>query len=235
MFASFIYIGVEKIVRIALIPIILILYWVLIVFVPNPEIVPPNDIFSMSGWIGCYIDQLLLPGKLYYTVHDPEGLAGIIPAIATALLGMSAGDIVKGTDMSPERKSIYMLLLGLTLVGVGILWGTSFPINKNMWGSSFVCLVGGLSFLLFTLFYFVIDVKGKKSGILFFKVIGMNSISIYLAQVFINFAGISYFFFGGVQSLFPESAQPFISALGYVFICWMFLYFLYKKKMFLKV
>ncbi len=234
MFASFIYIGVQKSIRIALIPTILVLYWLFVAFFPNPEIAG-NDVFSMEGWIGGYIDRLFLPGRLYNIVHDPEGFLGIIPAIATALLGMTAGDIVKNIKITPNQKTIYMSILGIGLVAIGLLWSLFFPINKHMWSSSFVCFVGGLSFLLFALFYFVIDVKGKRSGTLFLKVIGMNSISIYLAQCFINFSDISSFFFGGIQSMFPASAQALISALGYVFVCWIFLYFLYKKKMFLKV
>lgn len=234
MFAALIYVRVSKKMRTTLIFTILILYWILIAFCPNPQIAG-HDVFSMNGWIGGYIDRLYLPGQLYFTVHDPEGLLGIIPAIATALLGMSAGDIVKSANISPNQKTIYMSILGIILIAIGLFCDQFFPINKHMWSSSFVCLVGGISFLLFALFYFIIDVKGIKHFTMFFKVIGMNSITIYLAQCFINFAGISSFFLGGIQSMFSESSQPFISALGYILVSWLFLYFLYKNKIFLKV
>ena len=234
MFAAFIYVGTNKSIRTMLIPSILILYWIIVAFCPNPDIAG-HDVFSMEGWIGGYIDRITLPGELYYTVHDPEGLFGIIPAIATALLGMSAGEIVKAEKYRPTQKSMYMAILGAILVCIGLVWNLVFPINKNMWSSSFVCFVGGISFLLFALFYYVIDVKKRRSWTLFFKVIGLNSITIYLAQAIINFTGISSYIFGGTIGLFPEAAHPLLSSIGYILICWGSLYFLYKNKIFLKV
>jgi predicted acyltransferase len=104
-----------------------------------------------------------------------------------------------------------------------------------VWSSTFVVLVGAYSVLMFALFYYIIDVKNHRGWILFFVVIGMNSITIYLAQHFINFQYISNRVFGGLIGMTSESVQPFLNAAGYVAMCWLFLYFLYKKKVFLKV
>jgi predicted acyltransferase len=126
-------------------------------------------------------------------------------------------------------------LAAAALMIIGQLWNIVFPINKNLWTSSFVCFVGGLSLLLFTIFYLIIDVWQYKKWALFFVVIGMNPITIYLAERIINFRSATRFFFGGFVAIMPESWGPFIEAIGITAIGWVFLYILYKKKIFLKV
>jgi predicted acyltransferase len=118
---------------------------------------------------------------------------------------------------------------------IGKIWNLAFPINKNLWTSSFVCFVGGLSLLLFSVFYLIIDVWNLRKWAFFFVVIGMNPITIYLAQRIINFENASKFCFGGLIELFPESWTPFLDGIAITTIGWLFLYFLYKKKIFLKV
>ena len=121
------------------------------------------------------------------------------------------------------------------LMIAGRIWNLQFPINKNIWSSSFVCWVGGLSLLLFAIFYLIIDVWNLRKWAFFFVVIGMNPITIYLADRIINFRSASRFFFSGFADLLPEAWGPFVEAVGITAIGWVFLYILYKKKMFLKV
>ena len=111
----------------------------------------------------------------------------------------------------------------------------TFPINKYLWSSSFVCFVGGLSLLLFSLFYLVIDVWKFNKWIPFFVVIGMNSITIYLAGRIIDFEYSAKFLFDGFIVLFPTGWAELLGATAIFFTAWLFLYFLYKKKIFLKV
>ena len=101
--------------------------------------------------------------------------------------------------------------------------------------SSFVCFVGGLSLLLFSVFYLIIDVWNFRKWAFFFVVIGLNPITIYLANRIIDFENASEFVFVGVIGLFPPAWEPFLSGFAYTTIGWLFLYFLYKKKIFLKV
>ncbi len=238
MFAALIFLNTKTKTRIIISAAILILYWLLLAFVPVPDAAADADPFSKEGsWVG-YIDRMITPGKLIYPgVHDPEGLLSTAPAIVTALLGMFAGEIVRtGKEiMSENKKAIYLAVIGIVLVAAGQLWNLVFPINKNLWTSSFVCFVGGLSFLLFALFYYLVDVKGWRKWTTFFVVIGMNSITIYMAQRIVGFSGISKFFFGGFIGLFSETAQPFVTSACYIATCWIFLYILYRKKIFLKV
>ena len=118
---------------------------------------------------------------------------------------------------------------------IGQLWNLFFPINKNLWTSSFVCFVGGLSLMLFTLFYLIIDVWNYRKWAFFFVVIGMNPITIYLAERIINFKAASKFFFGGSVTLLPEAWAQLINGIGITAVGWVFLYILYRKKVFLKV
>ncbi len=109
------------------------------------------------------------------------------------------------------------------------------PINKKLWSSSFTCVVTGYSLGLFALFYYLIDVRGWKRWPFFFRVVGLNSITIYMAQRIVGFGGIANFFFGGAASHCPEAIARVINNAGYVAVCWLFLYFLYRKNTFLKV
>ena len=88
---------------------------------------------------------------------------------------------------------------------------------------------------MFALFYYLIDVRGWRRWTLFFRVVGLNSITIYLAQRIVGFGRISDFFLGGIASKCPEAVAAVISSAGYVAVCWLFLYFLYRKNVFLKV
>ncbi len=237
MFAALIFINTNKRnVRIAWCAGLLVFYWLLLAFVPAFDN-PGADRFSMEGNFTSYFDRLFLPGKLYKGIHDPEGLLGIIPATATALLGMLTGQFVmwRKEGLTEQRRTGYMAIAGVALVIVGLLWNIIFPINKNLWTSSFVCFVGGLSLLLFSLFYLIIDVWGYRKWSFFFTIIGMNSITIYMAQRMIRFSYTSEFLFNGVIGWFPETWASFLSSSAYVAVCWGFLYFLYKQKIFLKV
>ena len=237
MFAALIFTNTNKRnIRIAWCAGLLIFYWLLLAFIPAFDN-PGADRFSMEGNFTSYFDRLFLPGKLYKGLHDPEGILGVIPATATALLGMFTGQFVmwKKEGLTGQRRTAYMAMAGVALVVIGLLWNFVFPINKNLWTSSFVCFVGGLSLLLFSLFYLVIDVWGYHKWSFFFVVIGMNSITIYMAQRMINFRYTSDFLFKGVVNCFPETWTPFLGSCAYVLIGWIFLYFLYRKKIFLKV
>jgi predicted acyltransferase len=147
---------------------------------------------------------------------------------------MLTGELLM-TDRKQMKKVIWMSLAGILLMFLGRLWNLTFPINKNLWSSSFVCWVGGLSLLLLAIFYLIIDVWKQRKWAFFFVVIGMNPITIYLANRIITWDNGNRFFFCGIAALFPENWGELVLAIGYVTIGWLFLYFLYKKKIFLKV
>jgi len=234
MFAAMLFMKFKPKVLAVIAAVILVGYWLLLWLIPGGP-----DTYSFENNLVGVIDRVLLPGRLIYGENhfDPEGLLSTLPAIVTAMLGMFTGQFIRlSTDkISENRKVLYMVAAGLALLIIGLLWHLVFPINKKLWSSSFVCVVAAYSLILFALFYYIIDVKGYRRWTLFFRVVGMNSITIYLAQQIIGFRQISRYFIGGLAGLFPEAWANLINATGYIAVCWLFLYFLYKKNIFLKV
>lgn len=237
MFAALIFMNTNLKYRIIWLWGILIFYWLLLLLFPAHDL-GASDPFSKEGNLTGYLDRLFLPGSFCcYKFGDSEGLLSTLPAISTALLGMLTGQFVLSQYLNnkPLRKVLYMALAAVGLILLGRIWNMGFPINKYLWSSSFVCFVGGLSLLLFTLFYLVIDVWKFKSWTAFFVVIGMNSITIYLAERMIDFHYTSKFLFDGLIKLFPSGWAELLGAIAIFSAAWIFLYFLYKKKIFLKV
>jgi predicted acyltransferase len=238
MFAAFIFMNTKLTSRIIWFWGLLIGYWLVLILFPAPDL-GSADVFSPEGSLTGYIDRLFMPGILAYYDgnYDPNGLLSTIPAIGTALLGMFTGEFMKSKYLNdkPLRKVLYLILAALALILSGKIWNIVFPINKLLWTSSFVCFAGGLSLLLFSVFYLILDVWKFKRWAFFFVVIGMNPITIYLAVRIINFQSATRFFFGGFASLLPDTWTPLISGIGMTTVAWVFLYMLYKKKIFLKV
>ena len=234
MFGALIFMHTRWQSRAVITAVLLVGYWLVAAFIPAPD-AEGAEIFSAQGSIVGYIDRILLPGRLIYGNIDPEGLLSTFPAIGTALLGMFTGEWVKNGRVNPGRKVLWMVVAGIALLVIGLLWSTVFPINKKMWTSTFVLVVGAYSVLIFALFYYLIDVCGWRKWTLFFVVIGMNSITIYLAQRFVSLWGTSNKLFGGLIHLLPENAQSFFVNLAYILVWWLVLYFLYRKRVFLKI
>lgn len=236
MFGALIFSNTRLVTRVWITVAILVGYWLLLAFVPAPD-GNGAGVFTMEGSLVGYVDRLLLPGRLHLGIHDPEGILSLVPAVATALLGMFVGEFVKlenGT-LTDKKKVGLLFLAGAVLLIVGLFWSMFFPINKNLWTSSFVCVVGAYSVWMFAFFFYVIDVLEYRKWTFFFMVIGVNSITIYIAQEFINFAFTSNALFGGLEMLMPEMARPLVETVGYIAVCWASLYFLYRQRIFLKV
>ncbi|MFZ0281307.1 MAG: DUF5009 domain-containing protein [Bacteroidales bacterium] len=236
MFAAIIFINTKLTFRIIWFWGLLIGYWLLLLLFPAHDL-GSSDPFSQTGNLASYIDRLIMPGRLYRGNHDPEGLFSTIPAISTALLGMFTGEFLLSKYLNDKqlRKVAYMALAAVALMILGKIWDLAFPINKNLWTSSFVCFVGGLSLLLFTFFYLIIDVWKYRKWAFFFVVIGLNPITIYLAGRIINFRSAASFLFGGLTELFPETWTELLNGIAITAVGWVFLYFLYRKKIFLKI
>ena len=233
MFANIIYIYTKQRGQIIWFFSILIGYWLLLKFTSAPGF-SMGDL-SMQGNFASYIDRLLLPGKLYLGIHDPEGITSTIPAISTGLLGILAGNLLKNSPLKPKYKAYRLAVTGIVSIILALIWNLDFPINKNLWTSSFVLNVGGISLLLLALFYFIIDVLGYKKWAFFFKVIGMNSILIYMSGGFIDWSYSTNSFFQWIGQLAGNPFNVVIMAFCFVGIKWLFLYFMYKKKIFLRV
>ncbi len=236
MFAALIFMNTKLTSRIILFWSILIGYWLLLLLFPAHDL-GSSDPFSRTGNLASYIDRLIMPGRLYLGDHDPEGILSTLPAISTALLGMFTGEFLMSKYLNDKqlRKVLYMVIAAAGLMIIGKVWNLAFPINKNLWTSSFVCFVGGLSLLLFSVFYLIIDVWNYRKWAFFFVVIGLNPITIYLVERIVNLQSASKFLFGGLIGIFPEPWAQFLDGIAITTVAWVFLYFLYRKKIFLKI
>ena len=231
MAAALLYINFTTRSRAVIAVVLLVGYYLLVRFVPAPDAAGAHPL-SFEGNIVGYIDRLFAPGHLYRETFDPEGLLGLVPATATAMLGMFTGEFVRGNC---RNKVVTMLGAAVVMLVVGLVWSLDFPLNKNLWSSSFVLVVGAYSLAMFALFYWLIDVKNCRRWTLFFQVIGMNSITIYLLQRIVNMGDVSNFFLGSVAQLLPGAWASLLLSIGYVAFSWIVLYFLFKHKVFLKV
>jgi predicted acyltransferase len=119
------------------------------------------------GNIGAYLDRSLLgtrhlwpwgltPG--YGVTFDPEGLLSTLPAVASVLIGVIAGEWLR-TEYSTQRKAFALAAAGLILALSGWLLHPLLPINKKLWTSTFALFSGGVSLLIFSALYSTLDVK----------------------------------------------------------------------------
>jgi predicted acyltransferase len=217
---------------------LLVGYWAALKFIPVPgfgagDLMPGHTLTD-------YLDRLLIPGQLYHrgadghNIRDPEGLLATVPAIGTALAGALTGQLLKNPRYTGQRKTLVMIATGLVCLGLAWLWNGNFPINKNLWSSSFVLWCAGLSLLLLSLFYLVIDVWRFRAWTLPLVVIGSNSILIYMAPRFIDFGYAADFLLGGALK-HTHAYQPLLFAIAVFAIKWLMLYLLYRKRIFLRV
>ena len=233
MLANIIYLYAKENLQIIWFAGLLIGYWLILKLTSAPGF-PMGDL-TMEGNFASYVDRSLLPGKLSKGIHDTVGFFNNIPAISTAMAGIVTGIYLKRTEIDGKKKTVMLAIFGIASLVIAQIWNLDFPINKNMWSSSFVMHTTGLSLLLMSLFYYIIDVRGYKKWAFFFKVIGMNSILIYISGKFINW---NYTTKGFFQWLGDWIGNPYdvLALTGcLILIKWLFLNFLYQRKIFLRV
>jgi predicted acyltransferase len=233
MFANIIYLYSKERWQMFWFAFFIIGYWLLLKFTSAPGF-PMGDL-TMKGNFASFVDRSILPGRLYLGIHDPEGLFSTIPAISTGILGILTGTLLKKGGITQMHKVFTMITAGVVFLIIAQIWNLDFPINKNLWSSSFVMHVGGLSLLLMALFYYIIDVKGYQKWAFYFRVIGMNSILIYISGHFIKWDYTTEGFFGWIGQLVGDPYNIVVMAICYVMVKWVFLYYLYTKKTFLRV
>ncbi|MGN0233057.1 MAG: acyltransferase family protein [Bacteroidaceae bacterium] len=237
MLGALIYMHVHSVKRLVLIILSLLVGYSIVSSMLVAPDMPGAAALTREGNIACYIDRALFGAHCYRPDYDPEGLLSTIPAIGTALLGMISGRWIKSEreGLTGTHKATGMCLAGVLLGFVGYLWSFWTPINKALWSSSFVCVVACYSLIMLALFYYMIDVRKWRRWDFFFVVIGMNSIAIYMLPRFINFGFMRDRLLGGVVSLFPEHLLPVVEPITYITTWWIFLYIMYRYKIFLKV
>jgi predicted acyltransferase len=219
----------------------------LMTLIPVPGYGP--GILNENGNLAGYVDRLLLNGHLYAKTWDPEGLLSTLPAVATALIGVLAGQHLK-SNAKPQAKTVNLMFFGSVSLAIGFLWGFWFPINKNLWTSSYVAFTGGMALILLATCFFIIDAKGYVAWTKPFTMLGLNSIFIYVLSEIVNLAliytniPIAENMSLSLKSLIYERLfaswagslhGSFIYALAYLAFCWTIAAILYRKRIFVKV
>lgn len=211
---------------------ILLSYYALVYLVPVPGF-GAGDL-SIEGNIAGWFDRHFLPGRLLEKIYDENGLLTQFPAMCLAISGTLAGNILQ--EKQPAGRQLQKLaLFGTAYIVLALIWGLHFPIFKKMWTSSFILLTAGMGFLITAVFYLIIDVWHFKKWAFFFRVIGMNSIVIYLLYRFVDFNEMSRLIFSGLYAPVDPKFQPALEHLGGIILIWLVMYFLYKKKIFIKI
>jgi predicted acyltransferase len=221
---------------------ILVVYWLAMTLIPTPGVgeVSLEKGVNLAAWV----DSVLLPGRMWQVTWDPEGILSTFPAIVTGITGLMAGHLLLSKRTSHE-KSILLLVSGFIAVCLGYLWGLTFPVNKNLWSSSYVMVTSGLASLLLGTMYYIVDIRnytgGTKAGIIF----GANAIAIYVVSDVISIifysmqfgtASLSQHFMAGLTSAgFAPELASMLYAIIFVLINFCIAYILYKKKIFIRL
>jgi predicted acyltransferase len=212
---------------------VLIVYHLAMFYLPYPG---KGDGITPENNLAAWLDRNLITTNLYREVWDPEGTIRIFTGGMLGMFGALVGQRIKSYKTPDLRCAAELFVAGLVCLLMGWVWSFSFPIIKALWSPSFILWAGGWSLLLLALFYTVIDVWGFKRLGWVFVPIGMNAITIYAAQWYFPFDASRDFFFKGLANLFSNPAsQQLVLAAGLVLIQWLILYWLYRKKIFIRV
>jgi len=219
-------------------------YWGLMTLVPVPGF-GPGDL-SPEGNLGAYLDRLILGDHLWREQWDPEGLLSTLPAVGTTLLGIFAGEWIRGGSGKPV-VALGLVVAGGLALAVGTLWGQVFPINKGIWTSSYVVFTAGAASVLLGGMFWVMEVGGWKKWATPFVVYGMNAIAVFVASGLVaKLMGIWRIGGGGTslkawiyESLFTSWAGPLNGslafALSYVLFWLAIMWLLYRRGVFIKI
>ena len=227
-------------------------YWALLRFVPVPGFgLPGRDVPFMDPDknIAAWFDRKLFAGHLFEGTRDPEGILSTIPAIATTMIGVLTGHWLRSA-LAPKIIARNMVLFGILGLIAGEFWNAWFPINKNLWTSSFVLFTGGFALVFLALLYWILEIKRWRGAwTMPILVFGMNAIAGFVADSFVYGPGYSFTVKGadGSAIAWHDAAQARLMALGAnaanasllysmaaLLFCWFLLWLLWRKRIFIK-
>ncbi len=222
---------------------ILIGYWIIMAYVPVPGIGMPDLSVPEKNWAH-YLDNLLLPGVMWQKTWDPEGILSTFPAIATGISGMLIGRIILDVKDNFEKVS-WVFFAGFLMVLAAGIWNWFFPINKNIWTSSFVLQTSGMAALFLATCILLVDMLGYMRWTKMGRVFGANAITAYVLAGMLTLVFYSgHFGMKGLNALFMEAMTglgmaaklaSLLYACIYTLIIYIPIYILYRKRIFIKV
>lgn len=232
-------------------------YWVLLRWVPVPGAgLPGRDVpfMDVQHNIVSWVDRQLFPYHLYrdapdHNLRDPEGLLSDIPAIGTALMGVLAGLWLR-SQRSVGARAMGLAAAAVVCLALGYLWAPWFPLNKNLWTSSYVLVAGGYSLALLAFVFWAVDVKGWRTGWTWVWVVfGSNAIGAYMFSELLpgvlqalpvttdsGRSGVLAFVREHVFARIPDPGwAAFAYSVTFTAVCFVPMLFLYRRRIFLKV
>lgn len=247
---SFIFIKADRKTQFRLFWAFLVVYYLLMTLVPVPGVGYAN--LEPETNLGAWIDRTVIGTQHLWRqskTWDPEGLLGTIPALSTCLFGILIGTWLKRKDKEAAVKVATMYSVGVAAVLLGYICNAFFPINKSLWTSSYVLFAGGWATLGFTLFYWLIDVKGYRRYVTPMVAFGVNAITVFflsglipriLNLIKVNYNGQEL---GGKEFLYQKFFVPYFSpinaslagAITFVFIWAVILWIMYRKNIIIKI
>ena len=245
--------------KVVLLVVALVGYWALLRFVPVPGYgVPTHDVplLDRDGNLAAWLDRAMFaPQHLYERTRDPEGLLSTIPAIGTALIGVLTAMWLRSRH-ELKAKIAGVASAGAAGVLLGMLWNLTLPINKKMWTSSYVLFAGGLSLLLLAVSMRLVDLPSEQEAketrsrrsawFTPLLVFGTNAIGAYVLADLLEGTlygiqvspGVSLHrvIWRGIHGVVADApAASLVYSCGFVGVCWLCIYALYRKKVFLKL
>jgi predicted acyltransferase len=213
-------------------------YWALMTFVSVPGIGAGS--FAPDANLANWIDMQYLPGRMWDKTRDPEGLLSTLPAIASCLLGVLSGLILREKTFVPVQKSLFLMSGGLLLAAAGYVWALQFPLIKSIWTSSFVLVAGGYSAFALAAMHQILDVWGYKRWATAFIWIGANAITLYMLNNLVEFYKLADRLTGGdfahlLDQTFGRGAGWLVTSLTGVALVILLARFLYQHKIFVRV
>lgn len=228
----------------------LLIYWALLMFVAPPGGVAGD--LTPAGNLGAWLDRTIIgEAHLWRTAKtwDPEGLLGTLPTIGTALMGVAAGIIITSERSSSEKVATLLAGAGVALA-IGLVWDRSFPINKNLWTSSYAIFTSGAAAMALAACYWIIDVRGAQRWTHPFVVFGTNALVLFVASGLLVKTLVFFKVTGGADTevtvyrwLYEVGFQPFGSpkntslafSLAMLAVMYGLCAFLYRRRWFLRV
>jgi len=230
---------------------ILFSYWLLMTFVPVPDVGYAN--LEKETNLGAWLDRTILTeAHLWKSAKtwDPEGILSTLPAIATGLFGVLVGIYLRRKDVEVGAKIAWLFSAGTAAVLLGLLWDLQFPINKALWTSSYVLYTGGLATIILALSYWIIDANQYNRFTKPFVVYGVNAITVFFVSGLLprllnmikitqengdETGALTWF----NQTYFTPYFSPINASLAYAIFVVLFFYIIlwvmYKKNIIIKV
>lgn len=233
LIAGFVMLNIGILGQVFVTLLLLIMYWLLVRFIPFDG--HPAGTLEPNANLALAVDKFILRGFIDGTRPPYTWVLSSMTFAATVMLGVLSGHVLRSA-MARWQKWITLVVAGLICLAAGWAWWEwgGFPWIKHIWTSSMALWAAGWSFLLLALFYLLTDIIGWRWWAFPFVVIGMNAITIYVANRFIPFRGISESLVGGAAS-HVGAAGPLIVQFTAVLLAWLLLYHLYRHKIFLRI